>query len=274
MKRLLFFVLCIVLLAPVLVSAEPDAEGSKDHPLFNRMSGYYIQRYEVKEFDSLKFQVNKKETAIEGHFIAIVYGIQPGKTESSRVQILRNYENAIKKIGGKVTGRNDDGDIYMTVAKDGKEFWVHVNAYITSQYSVDIIEKEAMTQEITANAGAFANDIKTTGHAAVYGIYFDTGKAELKPASDTALAEIAKMFKSNSALKIFVVGHTDNVGAVAANMKLSEMRADAVIKALVSKYGIAAARLKGFGVGQLAPVLSNDSEDGRAKNRRVELVKQ
>lgn len=274
MKRLVFFVLCIALLVPTLVSAESDVEGGKDHPLFNRMSGYYIQQFEEKEFDTHMFQVNKRETAVEGHLINIVYGIQPGQTESSRLQILRNYENAVKKIGGKVAGRTDDGDLYVTVARGGKEFWVHVNAYNTFQYTVAIIEKEAMAQEITANAGVFANDIKTTGHAAVYGIYFDTGKAELKPTSDKALAEIAKMFKNNSALKIYVVGHTDNVGAVAANMKLSEMRADAVIKALVSKYGIAAARLKGFGVGQLAPVLSNDSEDGRAKNRRVELVKQ
>ena len=108
---------------------------------------------------------------------------------------------------------------------------------------------------------------------AVYGIYFDTGKATLKPESDAALAEIAKLLTADTALKLNVVGHTDNAGSLDANMKLSQARAEAVAKALTRRHGIAASRLKSFGVASLAPVASNDSEDGRAKNRRVELVK-
>ena len=80
--------------------------------------------------------------------------------------------------------------------------------------------------------------------------------------------------KSETALKVFVVGHTDNVGGLEGNMKLSQDRADAVVQALVHDHGIAASRLKSFGAGPYAPVASNDTEDGRAKNRRVELVKQ
>lgn len=131
-----------------------------------------------------------------------------------------------------------------------------------------------MQQEVTANAEAMGNDINTTGHAAIYGIYFDTGKAEIKPESDTAISEMAKVLKNNGGLKVYIVGHTDNVGSFDSNMKLSNDRAAAVAKALSTKYGIAAARLKAYGVSSLAPVASNDTDDGKAKNRRVELVKQ
>ena len=96
----------------------------------------------------------------------------------------------------------------------------------------------------------------------------------LKPESDAAVAEIAKMLQADPALKVYVVGHTDNVASLDLNMKLSQARADSVVQALVAKHGIAAARLTGRGVGPLCPVASNDAEDGRAKNRRVELVKQ
>jgi len=80
--------------------------------------------------------------------------------------------------------------------------------------------------------------------------------------------------KGDAGLKVYVVGHTDNVGGLEPNMKLSQERAEAVVQALVSTHGIVASRMKGYGVGPFAPVSSNDSEEGRAKNRRVELVKQ
>ena len=131
-----------------------------------------------------------------------------------------------------------------------------------------------MKQAVSANAEIWAGSIRDTGKAAVYGIYFDSGKSDLKPESDAAIKEIAKLLKSDTALKLHVVGHTDNVGVLADNMKLSQSRANAVVQALVTKQGVAAARLTGSGVGPLAPVASNDGDGGRAKNRRVELVKQ
>jgi outer membrane protein OmpA-like peptidoglycan-associated protein len=108
----------------------------------------------------------------------------------------------------------------------------------------------------------------------VPGIFFDTGKSELKPESAAAVGEVAKLLKADAALKVYVVGHTDNVAALELNLRLSQARAEAVMQALMSQHGIAAARLAARGVGPLAPVASNDNEEGRAKNRRVELVKQ
>jgi OmpA-OmpF porin, OOP family len=107
-----------------------------------------------------------------------------------------------------------------------------------------------------------------------YTAYTLTPESQIKPESDSAISEIAKLLKNNGTLNIYVVGHTDNVGSFDSNMKLSKDRADAVAKALSSKYGIAATRLKSYGVASLLPVVSNDTEDGKAKNRRVELVKQ
>lgn len=239
------------------------------------MPDYRIQRCNEQEFASHNFvDAARKKIAVEGHLYEIRYSLQEGAKEASQIQIIRNYQNAITRIGGIVLSTNDEGDSYMKVAKDGKEIWVHVSAYITSEWMLYIVEKQAMAQDVIANSKVFADDIRSSGHAAVYGIYFDTGKSEIKPESDKALAEIAKLLKNEPGLKLNVVGHTDNTGVMDVNMKLSQARAEAVVQTLASKYGIAAGRLKGYGVGPLAPVAANDSEAGKSKNRRVELVKQ
>lgn len=127
---------------------------------------------------------------------------------------------------------------------------------------------------MTVNAEALAEDITRTGHVAIYGIHFDTGKADVKPESEPTLKEIANLLQQNPKLNLYVVGHTDNVGTVTSNMELSKHRAEAVVKMLVGKLGVDAKRLIGYGVGPLSPVASNKTEEGRAKNRRVELVEQ
>jgi outer membrane protein OmpA-like peptidoglycan-associated protein len=130
-----------------------------------------------------------------------------------------------------------------------------------------------MAQEVVADAKFMAEGINTTGHVAIYGIYFDFNKADIKPESEPTLKEIVNLLQQDTKLKLYVVGHTDNVGGLDYNMKLSQQRAEAVVKELISKYKITPDRLKANGVGPLAPVTSNDTEEGKAKNRRVELVK-
>ena len=159
------------------------------------------------------------------------------------------------------------------IVKDGHETWAQIEKG-NGKIWLRIVEKKAMEQYVVADAAAFSNDIRTAGHAAVYGILFDTGKSTVKPESAQAIGEIAKLLKADATLKIHVVGHTDNVGDVDSNIKLSKDRGEAVLQALTRDHGIAAARLKSYGCGQFAPVASNDTEEGRAKNRRVELVKQ
>ncbi len=140
---------------------------------------------------------------------------------------------------------------------------------------LEVIEPRAMdTGMVTVKAGAMAKGIDATGHIAIYGVYFDTNSAEIKPESSSTLEEISKLLQSRPSLKLQVVGHTDSQGDYEHNMNLSRRRAEAVATSLVSRYGIDSGRLKAAGVGPLSPVASNDAPEGQAKNRRVELVKQ
>jgi len=137
------------------------------------------------------------------------------------------------------------------------------------------LEAKAREQKmVTLKASEMAQAIASGGKVAIYGIYFDFDKADLKPESKPQLDEIAGLLKADGALKLVVAGHTDNQGGAAYNLDLSKKRADAVVAALGANYGIAADRLLAQGMGSAAPVASNDDETGRAKNRRVELVKQ
>ena len=136
-----------------------------------------------------------------------------------------------------------------------------------------IITKKRQNKMVEVKAKQMKNKIEKEGKIALYGIYFDTDKATLKPESTPTIKEIAKLLKENPKLKLLIVGHTDNQGTFTYNKKLSQRRAKAVVKELVVKYKIDANRLYPVGVSYAAPVASNATEEGRAKNRRVELVK-
>ncbi|MHC2994054.1 MAG: DUF4892 domain-containing protein [Candidatus Atribacteria bacterium] len=252
-----------------------------------------------------------KSQHLEGKVTRITY---KAPEDRSTLEIYRNYELALKSAGFEIlftSSGKEIGDSYDWVryfyeslnplkrsARDGliadedryqrylsaklssPEGDVYVSLYVSLKYGcpkvqLDVIEVKPMeTGLVTVNADALAKDIARTGHVAIYGIYFDTGKADLKPESEPVLKEIAKLLQQNPKLKLYVVGHTDNVGDLTYNMKLSQARAGAVVEEFVSKYGVDAKRLKAHGVGPLSPVVSNNTEEGRAKNRRVELVEQ
>ena len=140
---------------------------------------------------------------------------------------------------------------------------------------VEVIESEAMeTGMVTVDAEAMAKGIDATGHIAIYGVYFDTSSADVKPESSPTLTEISKLLVDRPSLKLLVVGHTDNQGDYEYNMDLSSQRANAVVRALINQHGVDSGRLRSAGVGYLAPVASNETSAGREQNRRVELVKQ
>ena len=278
MKNLLIVIFSLFLVLagfrPV-TGGEPDIKGSKDHPLLSRMPNFHISGYKDTEFDSHRFiDQDKKTITVEGHKYFIEYHLDNGAAEPGELKIRRNVQDALKKVGGKVLFDDNFNKVStIFLQKGGKETWVEVRSY-NNMYRLNIVEKEIMNQEIVSNADAMGNDINTTGHVSIYVIYFDTGKSEIKPESDAAISEIAKLLTNDKALNVYVVGHTDNVGTFDSNMKLSKDRADAVSKTLSDKYGIASSRLRSYGVSSLSPVSSNDTEEGRAKNRRVELVKQ
>ena len=268
-------ILAVLLGSGAALAVNPDRSGCSDHALFPiRMPNYRIGSCDVKEFDAYTFRVaNRKKETVEGKFTFITYVVDDRKDDQSGLAVVRNYENALKKIGGTVLASDPQRWMTGSVVVDGKEAWVEAEKG-NSAIWLRIVEKQAMQQHVVADAASFGNDLKAKGHVAVEGIFFDTGKSVVKPESTPALKEVAKLLGADPSLKLWVVGHTDAVGAIEANMKLSQARAEAVVAALTTSHGIAAARLRGHGVGPLAPVASNDSDDGRAKNRRVELVKQ
>lgn len=275
MKKALLLALLALALVPCAAAAQQkDAGGCTDHPLFTRMPGYWIHHCSAKQFDAKTMPVADGTASIEGRtWEGTYYPQATNKDKPSEIQILRNFENAVAKLGGTILATSKSRRTFK-IAKDGQEFWVELRTGFTGKYDLTIVEKAAMSQDVVANAEVFSNDLTSTGHAAVYGIYFDTGKSDLKPESAQAIGEIAKLLAAEAKLKVYVVGHTDNVGTLESNMRLSQERAEAVVQALVKTHGIAAARLKSFGAGPYSPVASNDTDAGRAKNRRVELVKQ
>ncbi len=283
-----------------------DAEGSKDHPLLSRFPGSVISEYGQKEFDEYELPLSivadgkyPKLKHIEGKVTAIYYVTPEGR---SALEVFRNYQQGLKNGGfeelftcAKTCGdappsgtfplndafgnyaadtrylaarlQRPAGDVYVAL-------WVYDSTFDIKTFLAVVESKPMQTGLVSVNAAELANDITRVGHSSVYGIYFDAGKADFKPESDPALKEIARLLQQDPSLKLYVVGHTDNVGQFEANMDLSRRRAIAVTQALTTKYGIEAARLSAQGDGPTAPVASNDSEEGRARNRRVELVKQ
>jgi len=258
--------------------AQEDTPGGRDHPLLSRMPGYFIENYDQKEFDSFDFDgKDGNPVTVEGRKTAIDYRLKDGAAIVSPLQIARNCQNAVTRIGGMVIYEDvsaGGGLTTLKLVRGQNEVWTRVWIGDSGQnYSLTIVEKSVMQQVVVASADTWRSEIGETGHAAVYGIHFDTDKAELKPESEPALQEIARLLQQNPKLSLLVVGHTDSTGEIPHNMTLSEAWAKAVVAALTARHGVAATRLSAYGCGPLAPVAPNDTEAGRAKNRRVELVK-
>jgi outer membrane protein OmpA-like peptidoglycan-associated protein len=236
------------------------------------MSGFWIAAYKDTEHDAHTFYDSSgNKVSVEGRKYYIDYRLKKGAQPPGRLMIIKNHENALKKAGGTIFQRNK-GNLYSRVEKDGKEVWIHLNSGVDRNYRLTIVERKQMAQKMTVNPEALFGDIATTGHAAVYGIYFDHDSANIKPESKPSLKAIADMLNTNRSLKLYVVGHTDMTGGFDYNVGLSLKRANAVVKTLLSEYGIAAQRLVGKGAGPICPVGSNKNESGRKLNRRVELV--
>jgi len=296
--------LMVMFFALVALGAKPkpDVAGSADHPVLTRFPGSRITRYEQVEYDEYVLPLGKakgkefeRSEKVAGKFTKINYVSDDGHTV---VEIFENYAQALAAAGfevlwrcvnpsecgdplGKYFGAAWYGDSRYLAAKGGDPAApIYVALFVHKRGSSQeravlqrVIETRPMKgQQVTANAAAISQGLATQGKFALYGLYFDTGKAELDPKSEPTLGEIAEVLKGNPKLELYVVGHTDSVGQVASNVDLSERRAAATVKALVERHGIAARRLTAKGVGPFAPVGSNRSEEGRAKNRRVELV--
>ena len=283
-------------------------EALPDFPYLSHLANYYLHDSDDREFDEFSFFNGKEMVTVEGKKFAKKYTLKDGATQASEMQITRNYANAVKAAGGEVLyegkadveglkGKSANRIATLKLIKDGKEIWIEVIPINNgADYYLNAIEKGEMKQDVskaepqpeTPKAEAkpeppkeepkeditkrdLAKEIKSQGYATIY-INFEVDKATIRPESQPVIDHVTQMLKDNPDLNLTIAGHTDSSGTWAHNKTLSENRAKAVLQALVSK-GIAQERLASVGYGQDKPIADNATEAGKAKNRRVELIK-
>jgi OOP family OmpA-OmpF porin len=257
-----------------------------------------------KAFDRHGFIAGNKYVTQEGREALFQYTLanpDTGRTYSE-IEFMRNYENAIAALGGQkisavgftpevaaAAGGREQIEKYWAAASPpvpeaehltylirtaDKEYWIHVSTggIVPPMGFVTVLEKQAMKSSLGfLDAAAMKKELDAKGHVALY-INFDTDKATLRPDAQPIIAEVNKLLTSDPSLKLSIEGHTDNTGGADHNRELATARARSVLGALVG-LGVDASRLGSKGFGPDKPVADNSTDAGRAKNRRVELVK-
>jgi OOP family OmpA-OmpF porin len=281
-----FILLLFLFVTTALAASDPnDNEGTADHPEVARFPGFHIDSSEINDFNEFRFASEGFDDSGEpkgevkaGKYWHIVYWLNEGARKPSAIELIKNYENAFKKAGGGLVIRHPqsgepESAVYHMPQLNGSERWMQID--ISSEgnrLEMNIVDVGAMAQKVEFSAGEMADALNKNGYVALTGILFDTGKATIKSESESLLNEVVALLKNDKSLKLSVEGHTDNVGDKRTNEELSKKRAESVVKYLTSN-GIDSKRLKFDGKGDSMPVADNRSENGRAKNRRVELVK-
>lgn len=282
-KPTLIVPLALALLAAVPAQAQtapPDAKGCQDPAMFpDRIPGYAISRCDAAKA-SHTFTWPGGSRNVLGRKTEVIYRAADAAQRAEPKYVAANYANALRRLpGAKLLldpARTTLGDrVVASVPVEGREVWVWVgsdSAVVGGRwetYKVVVVASDEAVQVVTAKALLDALD--KDGFATLY-INFETGRWDLPAAAKPTIDEIAALMRREGALKLSVEGHTDNVGQPAANRTLSDNRARAVREAIEAA-GIPAARLRSTGYGAERPIADNRTEEGRGRNRRVELVK-
>ena len=290
MTRLPAFV--IPVLAAVALSVALPALASdncKPHSLFTPMPGYHVYSCEHSDFDAKEIPIalNADDEAqlqtVEGIYEYVIYEVDEDGPVSSPLKILRNHLSAAQARGATVllepgarsSMLGEWVDIQEQVATlrmthDGREYLVHLGSVNSGDYyAIASVSPVAMEQSVSASE--MGEQFDQHGVVSLQ-VHFDTGKATIRAESSALLDQAAALLRDAGAVKVEVAGHTDDIGSADANLELSQQRADSVRTALLER-DVAGERISARGYGATRPVAGNDSEEGRAKNRRVELVK-
>ena len=258
----------------------------------------------MKSFDRHGFIAGGKYVTQEGREALFQYNLENPDTgrHYSEIEFLRNYENAIASLGGQkisgvqftpevvaAAGGREQIEKYWAAASPpaldaehytyllrtaDKEYWIHVSTggIVPPMGFVTVLEKQGMKSSLGfLDAAAMKKELDAKGRVALY-INFDTDKATLRPDAQPIVAEVDKLLVADPALKLSIEGHTDNTGGADHNRELAAARARSVLGALVG-LGVDSSRLASKGFGPDKPIADNSTDAGRAKNRRVELVK-
>lgn len=270
-QKVTCLILGVLLLAILLIAIQEQ----KDHPVIKPIPGFVLDNSELEDFSSYAFTVKENDNLVEktvkGKYWFLYYEYQKEDRTFSKLEIIENYKQAALEKGGRILSEDETKlDFTVPNPKSGT-IWVHLHTWANS-YELYIIEEEGFKKKLDFSAEEIKRELDSVGHIAIYGIYFDFDKSDLKIGSEKMLTEIVKLMLKYPDLKIDIQGHTDSTGARDYNLKLSERRAHTV-KSYLVLYGINPDRMTARGYGPDDPVASNDTEEGRALNRRVELKK-
>lgn len=311
MRKALSLTVFLLLFNSPLNAAERDLNGSKDHEMISRYENSVIVGYQSRDHDAFRLPLSGLKRGkdgivfedyldLEGQLTFITYKLN---VSTSTLKVMSNFNSALRGAGftelfqcsGRKCGVSDIWDEaldhvlinngkqttirYMAMKKSEGQKGVYVGVYVMETYggkvyvALNVLESKGMeTGLVKVSAKTLERELSKNGKVAVYGIYFDTNKAELKEQSIATLGEINTLLTTKKDLNLYIVGHTDDTGDLRQNINLSKRRAEAVTRALITKYGVSSERLTAFGAGPYAPVASNLDQNGQAKNRRVELV--
>jgi OOP family OmpA-OmpF porin len=265
------------LLVLLLTAAATTALAQKrvqDHPIIKPLPEVIKKQGEYKRFEAHNFPIKKEEGSeekeVRGEYWYFDYQTKP---EISGLEILENYKQAALEKNGQILYEDRRQLVFTLPTPEGDTLWAHVNNHgWDARYDIHIIKEKPLKKTLTFGAAQMKRELETKGEVTVYGINFDFDKATLRPGSERVLMEVVKLLQSSPDLMVQIQGHTCNMGGRDYNLKLSQARSETV-KAFLIQHGIAESRLTAQGYGMGMPVASNDTEEGRAKNRRVVFKK-
>ena len=275
-------VLCLTLLL-IFLAVAVQAQETKEHPLIRPFPGSKLDPgAKHMNFDEYTFRVTDPQTqktvkkTVRGKSWKLTYRLYDaqGNWDGSHsiVEYRENYKQAAQEKGGEILYENQGMLTFTLPGDDGSTTWCEVNIWNKSQQDLRIIEEKGFKKSLTFGPAELKAALDKDGKVLLYGILFDVDQASLKPESEKQLQHVLTLLKDYPGLTLEVQGHTDDQGADDYNLELSQHRAETVV-AYLGLFGIDTARLTPRGYGESRPVIPNTSEEGRAKNRRVELVK-
>ena len=267
--------------ALLLLAGAAFAKGAEEHPVIKPYGGaqFVDGPSRTTSFDTYDFLVTtadgKKTDKVnkKGKFWYLRYRITDasGKLDKSvgSEEILENYRNACLQRGGTIRYDYARRLVFSIPREDGGETWVNLQAS-DGNYDITIVDEKALNPTLVFGAEEMEAEIDIDGDVVIYGINFAVDSDRLEPGSEKVLTEMVKLMRNNPALRIEIQGHTDNTGSADYNFKLSDRRV-ATVREFLILFGIDASRMVSKGYGLSRPIASNDTEEGRAQNRRVEL---
>jgi outer membrane protein OmpA-like peptidoglycan-associated protein len=260
-------------LDPKEIRLGEDEPGCKDTVLVARLTGCNIIQCTTKEYDAIDMQVGATadgaaQTEVADGSSEVLYYLCPGKLSPST--IAKQNESALTKSGFKLVFNGKDNDEFPVVTLNKEDQWVQVSTYVYNTYSAYVVSAVKLAPEPPVTAEGMADELQGAGKFLLTGVGFKGETPELSGDSDKMLAELAGALAKYADLKVRIEVHTDDLEGPQTSQEITEKRAASLV-AWLEQHGVAKDRLAGEGHGSSKPLAGNDSEDGRAKNRRIEV---